>query len=53
MEVIFDNIASRIQQEIQQANHSVYIAMVWFTNQEIFEKLIQKAKEDVEIYLMI
>ena len=52
-EAVFENIAERIQQEIHQANHSICIAMAWFTNQAIFERLIQKAKEGIEISLMI
>ena len=38
-EAIFENIANRIIEEIENANHSIYIAVAWFTNKNIFDKL--------------
>jgi hypothetical protein len=37
VEAIFANIAKRIINEIETAELSVYIAVVWFTNKLIFE----------------
>lgn len=52
-EAIFENIASRIQEEIQKAEKSIYIAVAWFTNKKIFEKLVLKASEGCMIHLII
>ena len=52
-EAIFENIASRIQEEINQAQKSIYIAVAWFTNKKIFEKLIVKASEGCSIHIII
>jgi PLD-like domain len=52
-EAIFDNIATRISDEIRDANHSIYIAVAWFTNQAIFNLLLEKAKQGCKVSLMI
>lgn len=52
-EAIFENIASRIQQEIQKSQKSIYIAVAWFTNKNIFDKLIVKASEGCSIHIII
>jgi hypothetical protein len=52
-EAIFENIASRIQEEIQKAQKSIYIAVAWFTNRNIFEQLLIKAKSGCVIRIVI
>ena len=52
-EAIFDNIADRIINEISKANHSVFIAVAWFTNKNIFNQLISKSKKGVNISIII
>lgn len=52
-EAIFENIANRIQQEIEKAQKSIYIAVAWFTSRTIFEKLVMKAREGCMIHLII
>lgn len=52
-EAIFENIAYRIQDEISKAQKSIYIAVAWFTNKNIFDKLIVKAKEGCAIHIII
>lgn len=52
-EAIFENIAARIQEEIQKAQQSIYIAVAWFTNRNIFEKLVLKASEGCLVHLII
>lgn len=52
-EAIFENIASRIQDEINKAQKSIYIAVAWFTNKKIFEKLMVKAREGCSIHIII
>jgi len=53
IEAIFSNIADRIIDEIETAEQSVYIAVAWFTNKLIFEKLLVKAKNGCKIYIII
>lgn len=52
-EAIFENIAVRIQQEISKANKSIYIAVAWFTNKNLFNELVKKSKEGCVISLII
>ena len=44
-EAIFDNIAERIQSEILNAQKSIFIAVAWFTNKNLFNELVNKANE--------
>ncbi|MBC7607779.1 MAG: hypothetical protein H7199_12610 [Burkholderiales bacterium] len=43
-EAVFENIANRIQEEIEKAQKSIYIAVDWFTNRNIYETLVKKAR---------
>ena len=52
-EAIFENIAKRIQQEIKNAQQSVFIAVAWFTNINIYNALLEKAKEGCRVSLII
>jgi hypothetical protein len=52
-EAIFDNIAERIQQEIHIAQKSIFIAVAWFTNKNLFNELLYKAKNGVSVSLII
>lgn len=52
-EAVFENIASRIIEEIKKANNSIYIAVAWFTNKNIFEELILKSKNDCLVQIII
>ena len=38
-EALFEGIAERIGLELEQAEHSIYIAVAWFTNKLIFDEL--------------
>lgn len=51
-EAIFENISERIIKEIDSAQHSIYIAVAWFTNRKIFEKLLTKT-ESCKIQIII
>ena len=51
-EAVFDNIAERIQEEIGRAKNSIYIAVAWFTNKQIFDALVSKAEEGCQVSLM-
>lgn len=52
-EAIFDNIAERIQLEIRKAQKSIYIAVAWFTNKNIFKELVDKASSGCHVSLII
>jgi hypothetical protein len=52
-EAIFENIAERILQEISSAEQSVFIAVAWFTNKNIFDLLLQKAKHGCKVSVMV
>lgn len=52
-QAVFENIAERIQQEISLAEQSIYIAVAWFTNKNLFNELIKKAEDNLPVFLMI
>ena len=52
-EAIFENIAENIHQEIILAENSVYIAVAWFTNKNLFDALLGKAKNGIKVNLII
>ena len=52
-EAIFENIADRIEQELTQAEQSIYIAVAWFTNSRLFDLLLTKAKQGITVQLLI
>ncbi len=52
-EALFENIADRIEQELTQAQQSIYIAVAWFTNPRLFNVLLDKAKQGITVQLLI
>lgn len=52
-EAVFENIAERIQQEINKAQKSIFIAVAWFTNKNLYNELVNKAKSGCRVYLII
>jgi phosphatidylserine/phosphatidylglycerophosphate/cardiolipin synthase-like enzyme len=50
---VFENIANRIETEIDKAQKSVLIAVAWFTNKNLFEAIVRKSKKGCQISLMI
>lgn len=52
-EALFENIAERIQEEINKAQKLVIIAVAWFTNEHLFNELINKAKDGCSVSLII
>ncbi|MRN16955.1 DUF1669 domain-containing protein [Riemerella anatipestifer] len=52
-EAVFENIAERIQQEISKAQKSIFIAVAWFTNKNIFNELVNKARNGCTVSLII
>jgi hypothetical protein len=52
-EAVFENIAERIQQEISKAQKSVFVAVAWFTNRNLFNELVNKARNGCTVSLII
>lgn len=52
-EAVFENIASRIQLEIGKAKKSVFIAVAWFTNKDLFNAILERAKAGCTVSLII
>lgn len=52
-EAIFENIADRIYLELEQAKTSIYIAVAWLTNKNLFNILLEKAQQGITVQLML
>lgn len=52
-EAIFECIADRISFELEKAQSSIYIAVDWFTNKNLFDVMLQKAQQGVTVQLML
>ena len=52
-EAVFEDIAVRIQSEIKKAKKSIFIAVAWFTNKNLFNELLLKANEGCKVHLII
>lgn len=52
-EAVFEHIAERIQQEIAKAQRSIFIAVAWFTNKNLFEELVKKAIDGCSVSLIV
>jgi hypothetical protein len=53
MEAYFSDIRSKIVERIDKAESSIKIAMAWFTNQVLFQLLLDKAAGGTKIELII
>lgn len=51
--VYFENIESVLSTTIASAEKRIYIAVAWFTNVVLFNKLLETLKQDVEIKVII
>ena len=49
----FESIRSKILFELENARKSIYVAVYWFTNQELFNKLLEKLNKGVEVKLIL
>jgi len=52
-DAVFENIAERIQNEIGKTKHTLLIAVAWFTNKNIFNSILLKAKAGCSVSLII
>ena len=49
----FEDIQHHIKYELEKAKNSIYIAVAWFTDNELFDILCQKADKGVSVELML
>lgn len=49
----FENIQSQILKEIKRAKYLIWVAVAWFTDEEIFNVLKEKSLEGVNVQLII
>lgn len=49
----FNNIENEIKSSINSSQRRIYIAVAWFTNQYLFESLLNAAQRKVEIKLIL
>ena len=52
-EVIFENIEQRILKEIKNAHYAIFVSVAWFTNKKLFEALLEKAKSNCYVSIII
>ncbi len=48
----FSKIKEAIIQEITYARHSIYVAVAWFTDKELFEALIEKCSQGLDVQII-
>lgn len=53
VEAHFENIRSVIINEINSATEEIIVAVYWFTNEELFEKLLAKIQSGVDVQIII
>ena len=55
MQPIFDNaqIKASILQGIQEAKHSIEVAVAWFTDTELFTELVRARSRDVKVCVLL
>lgn len=49
----FEKIQNEIIDEIDLATNEILVAVYWFTNLELFEKLIEKVENGIKVQLII
>lgn len=52
-EVIFENIEQRIIKEIGDAHYAIFVSVAWFTNKKLFNALLEKAKNNCYVSIII
>ena len=50
---IFENIAERVGQEIIAAKKTIFVAVAWFTNRNLFELLVKSAERGCVVTIII
>lgn len=52
-EAVFENIEQRILKEIENAHYAIFVSVAWFTNKKLFNALLEKAKSNCYVSIII
>lgn len=52
-EIHFEDIQQQIIDELENAKYTIWVAMAWFTNIELYNMLVKKKKQGVNIQIII
>lgn len=52
-EVYFSGIRQKLLQELNEAKKTIFVAVAWFTNDDLFDMLCMKLKQGVKVELII
>lgn len=52
-EVVFEDIEQRILNEIGNAHYAIFVSVAWFTNKKLFNALLEKAKNNCYVSIII
>lgn len=52
-EIYFEEIQTQIKDELLKAKYLIWIAVAWFTDKNLYNTLVQKVKEGVNVQLII
>lgn len=52
-EIHFEDIQQQIIDELKDAKYTIWIAMAWFTNKELFDELVKKKNQGVNIQVVL
>jgi hypothetical protein len=47
------NVSERIVEELQRARYSIWIANIWFTDNTIYDLLVEKVKEGINVEMLL
>ena len=53
VKVAFENIQKNIIEEIRKAKYIIWVAVAWFTDEVLFDELIKKKEEGVNVQIII
>ena len=52
-DAVFENIEQRILKEIENAHYAIFVSVAWFTNKKLFNALLEKAKSNCYVSIII
>lgn len=52
-DAVFENIGERITKEIRNSKQSILVAVAWFTNRNIFNAILKKARDGCSVSIII
>lgn len=53
VEVVFEEQKSKIIEEINNARFTIWVAVAWFTLDEIYDLLVEKTKEGIDVRIIV